>query len=360
MRIIGIANQKGGCGKTTTAINFSACLAQLKKNVLLIDLDPQGHATLGLNIKHDDLEKSMYNVLTPDAAEKVRLDEIIVPISKNLDLAPATILLSAIEQELSGKPEREAKLYQAISLMVMKKTYDFIIIDCPPSLGILTFNALRASGEVIAPVDTGFFSMQGISKLLEITNLISSRVKTSIKVNALITMFDKRTKFSQEVKEEIHKYFSGNVFNTIINNNVRVREASSYGMPVISYDKNCRGAVDYMALAKEVIKPPARNLIEKIVSQAFGPKKIEQGVLFTYSAPGAAQVEIAGDFNGWVAASESKLENVNDGVWAKVYRLNPGRYRYKFVVDGQWVVDPNNPNIETDEVGNSNSLLEIK
>ncbi|MBU1087815.1 MAG: AAA family ATPase [Candidatus Omnitrophica bacterium] len=368
MRVIAIANQKGGCGKTTTSINLAACLSGLKKNVLLIDLDPQGHASLGLNVQPQNLAKTIYNVLTTDPEAKLRLDEIIVPISENLDLAPANILLSAIEQELSGKPEREAKLFQAITLMVSKKTYDYVIIDCSPSLGILTFNGLRACTELIAPVDTGFFSLHGISRLLETVNLIDKRLNCQIKVKALITMFDQRTKFSHEVKDEIYKYFSGNVFETVIHNNVRVKEASSYGVPVAAYDKRCRGAIDYIALANEIDSPKSKekakavtnSAAEKITSFIEEVQHVKKGTVVTFQSDNARNVEIAGDFNNWISSVDSKLERIDNGVWAKVIHLKPGAYKYKFVVDGQWVTDPNNPNLEIDEVGNRNSILEVK
>ncbi len=377
MRVIAIANQKGGCGKTTTAINLSACLAQLKKNVLLIDLDPQGHATLGLNVKPQELSKTMYNVLTPNAENKMRLDEIIIPILKNLDLAPSNIMLSAIEQELSGKPEREAKLMQAISLMVTNKTYDYVIIDCSPSLGLLTFNGLRASSELIAPVETGFYSLHGISRLIETVNLISKQLNCKIKVKALVTMFDCRTKFSHEVKEEICKYFSGKVYKTLIHNNVKLKEASSYGIPVIAYHKRCRGSEDYTMLAKEVAAQakakkvvtedvqaqtvPQQQQTEKLLVQAKEQESlVKKGAVFTFYGDDAQKVEIAGDFNNWVSSTEWQMENIEKGVWARVLHLEPGKYRYKFVVDGKWMVDPRNPKIERDESGNVNSLIEIK
>jgi len=365
MRIIAVANQKGGCGKTTTAINLSACLAQLKKNVLLIDLDPQGHASLGLNVKPEELSKTMYNVLTPKQDDKFRLDEVIISISEYLDLAPSNIMLSAIEQELSGKPEREAKLMQAISLMVTTKTYDYVIIDCSPSLGLLTFNGLRAASELIAPVNTGFYSLHGIGRLMETIRLIDKQLKYKIKVKALITMFDRRTKFSHEVKEEIYKCFSGNVFEHVIHANVKLKEASSYGVPVISYDKRCRGAEDYSALAKEVVsqardkaKPDKAGVseLESLVKEV----PLKKGAVFTFYGPEAKNVEIAGDFNNWINSVESRMENIDKGVWAKVFHLKPGRYHYKFVVDGEWITDPNNPNIEKDSSGNINSLLEVK
>ncbi|MBU4305409.1 MAG: AAA family ATPase [Candidatus Omnitrophica bacterium] len=358
MRIIAIANQKGGCGKTTTAINLSACLAQLEKSVLLIDLDPQGHATLGLNIQPQELEKTMYNVLTPVSEKRLRLDEIIIPVSDNFDLAPANILLSAIEQELSGKPEREARLAQAISLMVGRTTYDYIIIDCSPSLGLLTFNGLRASHEIIAPVDTGFFSLHGISRLLETVNLFEKELNYSISVKALITVFDRRTKFAHEVKDEIYKYFSGKVFSPVIHNNVRLKEASSYGVPVVKYDKRSRGAQDYSALARELAG--FRVVTENAGRGASAPETKMRRAVFAYYAPEAQNVEIAGDFNSWAASQGSKLEGNGDGLWKKEFNLEPGRYRYKFIVDGAWVMDPNNPNVEVDNSGNTNSLLELK
>ncbi|MCG2712196.1 MAG: AAA family ATPase [Candidatus Omnitrophica bacterium] len=376
MRIIAIANQKGGCGKTTTAVNLSACLAQLKKNVLLIDLDPQGHATLGLNVKPQELNKTMYNVLTPNAENKARLDEIIMPISDNLDLAPANIMLSAIEQELSGKPEREAKLMQAISLMATNKTYDYVIIDCSPSLGLLTFNGLRVSGELIAPVDTGFYSLHGISRLLETVNLIEKQLNCKIQVKALVTMFDCRTNFSREVKEEICKYFSGKVYETLIHNNVKLKEASSYGLPVVSYNKRCRGSEDYTMLAKEVVaqvkakkgttkEVEARDTSqEKIENTPVQPNEQEspakKSAVFTFYGAEAQKVEIAGDFNNWVSSTQGQMENIENGVWARVVHLDPGKYQYKFVVDGKWIIDPKNPKIERDLSGNINSLIEIE
>ena len=375
MRVIAIANQKGGCGKTTTAVNLSACLAQLKKNVLLIDLDPQGHATVGVNVKHQELSKTMYNVLTSKAENKARLDEVIIPISDNLDLAPANIMLSAIEQELSGKPGREAKLTQAISLMVTNKTYNYVIIDCSPSLGLLTFNGLRASSELIAPVETGFYSLHGISRLLETVNLIDKQLNYKIQVKALVTMFDRRTKFSHEVKEEIYKYFTGKVYKTLIHNNVKLKEASSYGMPVIAYNKRCRGAEDYTMLAKEVVaQAKAKKIIIKDIqanaaeqqteNAPVQPKEqempVKKGAVFTFHDADAQKVEIAGDFNSWVGSTEGQMENIEKGVWARVLHLEPGKYHYKFVVDGKWIIDPKNPKVERDFSGNVNSLLEIK
>ena len=351
MRIIAITNQKGGCGKTTTAINLSACLSQMKKSVLLIDFLCVYLLVLG------------YDVLTPNEEKKVDLEEIIISSSGSFDLAPANVLLSAIEQELSGKPERDAKLEQAISKMTITKIYDFIFIDCPPSLGLLTFNGLRTSDEIITCVETGFYSLHGMSRLLEIVNVIEKNLVYKIKVKALITMFDKRTNFSKEIKDEIHKYFVGNVFNTIINNNVRLKEASSYGVSIIAYDKHSSGAKDYNNLAYEMVQtePPQRAKIRKenFLNSKTWKTPEKETVLFEHYDPEADSVYIAGDFNGWIVDQKSKLQNTKAGHWTKKYNLEQGRYRYKFIVDGKWVIDSANPNTESDEVGVTNSVVEI-
>ncbi len=361
MRIIAIANQKGGCGKSTTAINLSACLAEADREVLLIDLDPQGHATLGLNniSEHIDgtifMDKTIYNVLTPIPEKRASLDEIITPVSQRFDLVPSNIVLSAIEQELSGKPGREDILFQAISLMASEKKYDYIIIDCSPSLSLLTFNALRACGELIAPVEIGFFSLHGISRLLETVNLIKEQLNFEIVVRALVNMFDSRTRFAHEVKDEIYEYFSGKVFSTVIHNNVRIKEASSFGIPVIAYDSRCRGSHDYRSLAEEVVKQEKEYAKEELVRKAAKKQK-----KFTYYDPYARSVGIAGDFNNWTLTQLSKLEQSEKGNWTKIFNLKPGLYRYKFIVDGKWVIDPLNSNYEMDDYGNINSLFEMK
>lgn len=361
MRIIAIANQKGGCGKTTTAINLSACLSEAGKNVLLVDLDPQGHATLGLNIKSEELDKSMYNVLTPIPEKKAGLDDVIIPVSHHLDLAPANILLSAIEQELSGKPGRETILREAISAMAAHKTFDYIIIDCSPSLGLLTFNALCACAELIAPVEVGFFSLHGISRLMETVNLVDRQLNHTIRVRALVTMFDSRTKFAHEVKDQIYTFFPESVYAAAIHNTVRLQEASSHGVPVIHYDAGCRGAHDYMALSEEVIKQEFRHHDQKKdVRRVPVRQPLMKQAQFIYHDPSAKSIEIAGDFNNWVVTQLDRSENRNGSLWKTVVNLEPGLYRYKFIVDGKWVVDPMNPKSEMDNLGNMNSLLELK
>lgn len=251
MRIIAIANQKGGCGKTTTAINLSASLSEENRRVLLIDMDPQGHASIGLNIRTEELKKTMFDLLVSDRRNPVSLDDIIIPVNENLDIAPSNITLSAVEQVLSGIPGRDNKLIMKINSM--KKSYDYILIDCPPNIGILTFNALRASREVIVPIEASFFSLHGLGKLFETIELFKETLNHQIFIRALPTIFDKRTRFSNEVLDEIKKYFRENTLKTIIHINVKLKEAASYGVPVNKYDRHSSGHYDYSKLAEEIV-----------------------------------------------------------------------------------------------------------
>lgn len=253
MRIIACANQKGGCGKTTTAINLSSSLAIQGKRVLLIDFDPQAHATMGLNVKLSDLENSIYDVITPKKNGYFGIGDILVYIKNNFDLAPSNLILTAVEQELSGIESREDRLYEAIQELKEEYGYDYIVIDCPPSIGHLCFNALRACDEVIIPIDMSLFSLRGVAKLIEIITLIKEKVGHDVKSRALITMYDRRTRYSRIVLEKVQAEFGNNVFNTVIRYNIRLRETADLGLPVGDYDKNAIGHEDYENLAEEII-----------------------------------------------------------------------------------------------------------
>ena len=268
MRVISVINQKGGCGKTTTAINLGGCLSQLNRRVLLVDLDPQGHTTLGLNVKPEDVSLGMTEVLTQDTD----LEEVIrEAASANLDLAPANITLSTVEQLLADAAGKEGRLLNKIERM--RRAYDYVIIDSPPSLGILTFNALRASGLAIVPIDMGFFSLHGVTKLVEIIDLVSRHTGHEVQLRALPTMVTLRSRFTQEVLENIRRHFEGNVFRTLIRNNVRLREASSHGVPISQYDRRSLGAADYRAVAEEMVTMEAAA-----EAKPYGVTAVEQSV----------------------------------------------------------------------------------
>jgi len=252
MRVIASANQKGGCGKTTTAINLSSSLSVKGQKVLLIDFDPQAHATMGLNVKPSDLEKTIYDVITPKKNWLWGIEDILLPVKDNFDLAPSSLILSAFEQELSGLERREDRLFRAIQ--PLKEKYDFIVIDCPPSIGHLSFNALRACDEVIIPIDMSLFSLRGVTKLIEIIILLKDKIGHDINSRALITMYDRRTRYSRIVLEKVQAEFGNNVFDTVIRYNIRLRETADLGLPVGDYDKNAIGHKDYENLAEEVIR----------------------------------------------------------------------------------------------------------
>ena len=252
MRVIASANQKGGCGKTTTAINVAFCLSRRGKNVLLIDFDPQAHATMGLGINPADLGRTMYEVMKPQGYPPTIMDDILISVKDNFDLAPSSAKLSALEQELTGVDGRERKLFDAIGNL--KESYDFVIIDCPPSIGHLCFNALRASQEVMIPIDLSLFSLRGVSKLIEIVMMLKENLDHDIATRALITMYDHRTRYARHVMEKVKEEFGNNVFETVIRYNIRLRESVDYGQPVGEYDKRSIGNKDYEALAEELLR----------------------------------------------------------------------------------------------------------
>ena len=271
MRIISVINQKGGCGKTTTAINLSACLSRLKQRVLLIDLDPPGHASLGLNLRPEEVTRGMTEVLT----QGTYLDDVICEsVCSNLDVAPANITLSAVEQILSGATHKEKKLLVAIEKM--QHRYHYVIIDSPPNLGILTFNALRASQMAIVPIEMGFFSLHGVSKLKEIVEVLRQHSGHRVELHALATMVNMRMRFTQAVLEEIRGHFNGHVYGTVIRNNVRLREAAKHGVPVIEFESKSIGAQDYQAVAEEVLAieeaSAAKAVLEKQPSASVAPE----------------------------------------------------------------------------------------
>jgi len=249
-KIIAIANQKGGVGKTTTSVNLAASLGALEKKVLLIDADPQANASSGLGLDVDAVEIGSYQVLEHTATAKEAISASNAP---NVDILPAHIDLVAIEIELVDKEQREYMLKKAI--VDLKSEYDYILIDCAPSLGLLTLNALTAADSVIIPIQCEYFALEGLGKLLNTIKSVQKIHNASLDIEGLLlTMFDSRLRLSNQVVEEVQKHFSDMVFDTIIQRNVRLGEAPSYGESIINYDVTSKGAVNYLNLAKELIK----------------------------------------------------------------------------------------------------------
>ncbi|MED1661248.1 sporulation initiation inhibitor protein Soj [Bacillus licheniformis] len=247
-KIIAITNQKGGVGKTTTSVNLGACLAYIGKRVLLVDIDPQGNATSGIGVEKADVDQCVYDILVDDADVK---DVIKTTSVENLDVIPATIQLAGAEIELVPTISREVRLKRALESV--KQNYDFMIIDCPPSLGLLTINALTASDSVVIPVQCEYYALEGLSQLLNSVRLVQKHLNTDLMIDGvLLTMLDARTNLGIQVIEEVKKYFRDKVYKTVIPRNVRLSEAPSHGKPIIFYDPRSRGAEVYLELAKEV------------------------------------------------------------------------------------------------------------
>jgi chromosome partitioning protein len=249
-RVIAVANQKGGVGKTTTAVNLAACIANLGKRVLLIDIDPQGNTTSGIGVNKADVRYCVYDVIIND----VPIQEAILPTCvDNLSVLPATIQLAGAEIELVPTISREVRLRRAIQ--PMRQQFEYIVIDCPPSLGLLTVNALTAADSVLIPIQCEYYALEGLSQLLNTIRLVQKHLNTSLEVEGvLLTMLDARTNLGIQVIEDVKKYFRDKVYQTIIPRNVRLSEAPSHGQPIIYYDPKSKGAETYMDLAKEVVK----------------------------------------------------------------------------------------------------------
>jgi chromosome partitioning protein len=498
MRSIAVVNQKGGCGKTITAINVAACLADHQKRVLLIDMDPQGHALLGLQSEPAHPAQTITEVLLREAnGHSLGLRDVRRTVLPGLDMVPSDILLSSVPERLSGVPGRENRLAEAID--DIRDEYDYLIVDCPPNVGLLTFNALLACSEAIVPVEPSLFSLHGIVKLFETIDLVARKAGHDIAARAVITLYTGRSPFVKELAADIRSQLGDRIFQTVVRFSIKLAEAASHGTPISHYSKRSTGFDDYRALTLEILEQEARFAIpappeeatetteparpsegvvappvaaagqdassiaqpettpgeavgveaaadpaateqaavtepetapaevhefslpsigeevraaaepdvapdatqdfslpavaeeaaaqaehektfDEILEFAISPGAAEEEaparteptitlddipefaplppagpIVFMLTAPGAQHVQLAGDFNAWnPGASEMEF---CDGVWKTTVNLAPGRYRYRYVVDGRWQSDPLNPTVEPSPFGDYDSVI---
>lgn len=446
MRTIAIANQKGGCGKTTVTINLAACLAREGRRTLAIDLDPQSHLALGLAVPEEQIEVSMTDLLRTNA-EDADLSRVTWQISSNFDLIPSKTDLSKLERELAGDDQREHRLINALN--TVRDKYDFVILDTPPTVGFLTESALYAADEVIVPVDTGYFSLHGLSKQLDTLRRVRSEWNKPLTLRILANHYDVRTKLAREILAELRKRHGDAMFTTFINFNTKLKESASLGQPITEYDPASSGCRDFVRFARELIslsapaasappvvvaspaqsqapaqpepktaeekslldradalaadaekllattqtlvgRPapaqmeskamPAAEIVDKLaaspapaisvpktvdpmrtaekIDRIYGPKAVDDGVMFVIRAAGATRVQIAGDFNDW-NPDRTPLMHVDSDTFQIKVPLMPGKYQYRYVVDGHWRNDPDNHNVEMNPYGELNNVVEL-
>lgn len=495
MRTVAIINQKGGCGKTTSSINLSACLARLGQKTLLVDMDPQGHCGTGLAVPEDQVERTIYDAMLDPSDTKdgrvPKISDLVWQIASEFDLAPSNIRLSAFEQVFAGRPGREDRLSKALD--AVKDQYKWCVIDCPPSVGLITFNALKACDEVIVPVETGYFSLHGLTKMMETLEMLRERAGKEIVIRVLPTLYDTRTKLAREVLSELRAKFKDYLMTSTVNFNTKLKEAASFGQPITEYDPGSRGYKDFVALARELmgarpaeveVAPDKMTRPQELVQRArqlqqfaagytfgknasptipqpaaapatavpqqptaqpyapaqptyaasqqgyaqpqsagtmagatrvmpspaarvaapaaagpqlriagsqaatagtfgaapsfasvaaqqhaarttdqkladfYGVKQTHDGVVFAARFEQARQVLIAGDFNNWRPASTPMHHTPGSG-WTMRLPLEPGRYRYRFVVDGKWMTDPHNEIVEANQFGELDNIVEV-
>jgi len=369
LRVIAVANQKGGCGKTTTCINFAACLAHLGKKVLLIDMDPQGHSTCGLGISCEELPYTLYDLLRAGNEYYPRADEVRVEINPCFSLLPATTSLALLEEELTYLFDREKRLrHQVLDALFTENAFDYTILDCPPNLGVLTENALFNADEVMVPVEPSFFALHGLAKISETIERVNARRKEPLVVHALLTIFNSKMCFSQEIYDEVKAHFRDQMFRSIIHESITLKEAAGAGKSIVDYAPDTQACRDHLNLATEYLDREWKRIFHdselsgwrEILQHRYGPRRVIGGILFQCRGMGARSVEIAGDFNNWVPEPLVRRQD-HDDLWQKIIPVIAcgQAFRYKYIIDGEWQIDAAHSHKVRNAYGSYDSYLEL-
>jgi chromosome partitioning protein len=355
MRTVAVINQKGGCGKTTVAVNLAAALGELEKRVLLIDMDPQSHASLSLDITYREVDHTTYDLLRDP---RVMVDDAIYRYNDHLDVVPSSPVLGAVEQELAGRDARETRL--ASKLVRMEDRYDYAIIDSPPNVGLLTFNALMAAAEVVIPVDPSFFSLHGVGRLLETVGLLEIEAKHQVKVSILVNNIEKRTNFSRDTVMELERLYGEKMIEVMISHSVKYKEAALRGMSIFGMQRADRLKWEFLTLARELEEKSSlieTSEIGEWMEKLHGPRVSAGKVIFALNAPAADSVCLTGEFTNWSRDGIRMERDGEDGLWKTAVELGTGEYEYRYIVDGVWIKDPGNVDTVLNEFGQENSLL---
>jgi chromosome partitioning protein len=328
----------------------------------VVDLDPQAHSTLALGIDPEDLEENLYEVLTePEGCG--RLADVLVQGGGEVAVAPSGIVLSALEQKLATADLKSRTDRLVNSLETVQGMFDYVLIDCPPSVGLLTFNALRAASEVIVPLEMSYFAIHGVQKLIETIALLSERISHDLEVRVLPTLYDGRTRHARRTLAEVRELFKDMCFDTVIRQNVKLREAANAGLPICLFAPSANGSRDYNALAVEVEASDPSFASATLGGEVDFASEPAREVIVRFRDSVANDVRIAGDFNGWVPDKGVRSLIESEGaerVWTKILQLTPGTYQYRYVVDGEWREDPDNPETDSGAVGGRNSILVVR
>lgn len=347
MRVISIANQKGGCGKTTLAVNVAAALSKRGIETLLMDLDPQAHATFALGYnKEASGKKTSYDIFKACFDNNdISFEEMVITGREKLSFIPANMMLSAAEINLGSMNGAAAMISHALSDPFFEK-YEYVIIDSPPSFGFLTLNSMYAADMILIPVDLSYFSFNGIDNVYRVTDLLKKETGKRPSIFFVINIFDRRSNFAKQLEKDAKRKLGAYLFSTKIRSSVRLREAAKLGKTIFEHDPGCPAASDYCDLTSELLLSGG-DVTDMVVREFF------------LHAPEAGAVYVLGDFNGWQKAEANRLNKHENGYWSGHFTLDSGRYRYKFLVDNEWVRDPRNPKVETNVFGTTDSILDI-